>query len=246
MKHMLAVLTCGLLAAATVVAQTGSQTQAPPTVDQILEKYIAAAGGRAAIEKLTSVHARGAIQVTDVGLSGTIELFQKAPDKAATIVDLTGVGRQREGFDGVVAWTEDPQNGVREKTGVELAEARHSAIFARELKLKSLFPTITIKGRELVGGRDAYILDALPAEGKPVRFFFDVESGLMLRSIVSRLTPQGPLDVDVTFEDYRVVDGIKRPFTIRQATSMFTAVIQLSEIKHNVPIDDATFKKPGG
>jgi hypothetical protein len=49
--------------------------------------------------------------------------------------------------------------------------------------------------------------------------------------------------VEVTFEDYRPIDGVQRAFTIRQSTSLFTAVIQLSEIKHNAPIDDAVFRK---
>ena len=85
----------------------------------------------------------------------------------------------------------------------------------------------------------------MPAEGSPARLFFDAESGVLLRQVSTRVTPQGPLEVEVTFEDYRAIDGVQRPFTIRQATSVFTAIIQLTDIKHNVPIDDAVFKKPG-
>ena len=52
------------------------------------------------------------------------------------------------------------------------------------------------------------------------------------------------MEVDVSLEDYRVVDGVKRPFRIRQATAMFTAVVQLTEVTHNGAIDDAMFRKP--
>jgi hypothetical protein len=239
----------GVSALVLLVGLTGAapaaQTGALPTIDQVLDKYIAGSGGRAAIEKVTSFRAQGTIQITDAGISGTIELLQKAPDKACTTVELGGIGRQREVFDGTIGWSEDSQNGVRQKSGVELAEAKRGATFGRELKMKSIYQTLTVKAREKVGARDAIVVEAVPAEGSPTRLFFDAESGLLLRQVGTRVTPQGPLDVEVTFEDYRAIDGVQRPFTVRQATSMFSAIIQLTDIKHNVPIDDAVFKKPG-
>jgi hypothetical protein len=40
------------------------------------------------------------------------------------------------------------------------------------------------------------------------------------------------------------VDGVKLPFTIRQTSDMGTFIIQITEIHHNVPVDDAMFAKP--
>ena len=233
--------TCSLM---TFTPGPAAQTPALPSVDQILEKNIEGTGGRAAIEKITSVTAQGTISVPDAGVDGTIQLFQKPPNKAATIVAIAGT-QQREGFDGTIGWSEDPQNGLRIKSGAELAEAQHTAVFGRELKMKTLYPKMTVTGRERVGTREAFVVEAVPTEGTPAKMYYDAENGLMLRQIVTRQSPAGPLQVDVTFEDYRVVDGVKRPFTIRQVTSMFTAVIQLTEVKHNVPIDDKIFSKPG-
>jgi outer membrane lipoprotein-sorting protein len=221
-----------------------AQAQALPTIDQILDKYVAGAGGRAALEKITSISGKGTIDIPDAGVSGTIELIQKAPDKALTVVDITGVGQQREGFDGTVGWSDDPQNGFRQKSGVELAEARRGATFGRELKMKTLYPKMTVKGTEKVDDKDAYVVEGTPEEGAPVKLCFDSTSGLLVRQVATRQMPQGPLEVEVTFADFRPVDGVKRPFTIRQATSLFTAVIHLTEVKHNVPLDDAMFKAP--
>ena len=234
------------LAAAVCLAggHAAAQTPPTPTVDQVLTKSIDAMGGRAALEKVTSITARGTVSVPDVGVSGTIQLFQKAPNKALTITEIGGA-QQREAFDGTVGWAEDPQNGLREKSGLELAEARRGAVFSRELHMKTLYPKITVTGREKVGTREAWVIEAVPAEGTPARLFYDVESGLLLRQIVTRQTTAGPLQIDVAFDDYRDVDGVKRPFTIRQTTPMFTATIQLTEVKHNVAVDDAMFKKPG-
>lgn len=244
MKRILAIVLGGVVAATVPTARLSGQMAAMPTIDQILEKYIAATGGRAALERVTSLTAKGTISIPDVNINGTIELYQKAPDMAATIVDLAGIGRQREGFDGTAGWDDNPQTGLRDKGGTELVETKRSAAFPRELKLKSLYKTLTVKGREKVGTSDAFVVEAVPAEGSPVRMFFDVDSGLQVRQIGTRETVQGPLEIEVTFSDFRVIDGLKHAFTIRQATSMFSAVIQLSEVKHNVAIDDAVFKKP--
>jgi hypothetical protein len=231
-----------VLGCLVVMPLAGQGSQAGlPTVDQILAKNIEAIGGRAAIEKVTSITARGTISVPDAGVDGTIQLYQKAPDKALTIVDIGGM-QQREGMDGAIAWSDDPQNGFRQKSGAELAEARRGAVFARELKMKELYPKITVKGREKVGASEAYVVELVPAEGAPAVMYYDVTSGLVVRQLITRQSPMGPIEVDVALEDYRAVDGVKRPFRIRQATSQFTAVVQLTEVTHNAPIDDAMFK----
>ncbi|HUL74223.1 MAG TPA: hypothetical protein VLT86_14035 [Vicinamibacterales bacterium] len=245
-RRLFTLTTLVVLAGGAAASSLHAQTPPLPTIDQVLDKYIAAAGGRAAIEKITSAAAKGTIQIPDVGISGTIELYQKAPDKALTVAEFSGMGGQRQGFDGTVGWTQDDQNGLRQLDGAELADVRRSAILGRELKMKTIYPTMTVKAREKVGTRDAFLVEAVPADGAAARLDFDAESGLLLRQVATRQTSQGPLEVEVTFDDYREVDGVKRAFTIRQATAMFTAMIQLTEVKQNVPIDDAIFKIPKG
>jgi len=246
MRRLLTVSVVLALGAGTTHARLVAQTPQTPTIDQILDKYITAAGGRAALEKITSATAKGTLQIPDVNISGTIELYQKAPDKALTVVDLAGVGRQREGYDGTTGWADDPQNGLRQKTGAELADAKRSAVFGRELKMKAIYPTLTVKGHAQVDGRDALFVEAVPADGAPLKLYFDAESGLLVRQSSTRQTVEGALEVEVTYADFRDVDGVKRAFTIRQATAMFTATIQLTELKQNVPIDDAMFQMPKG
>jgi len=233
---------------AIVGAGSSARAQAPalPSVDQILDKYVTAVGGRAALEKVTSRVSKGTMEIPDAGMSGTITISEKTPDKSLAVIEIGGMGVIRDGTDGVNSWEESPQTGLRDKTGVELADARRSATFNVELKLKTIYKTLAVTGRERVGQRDAYVVLATPAEGSPSRMFFDVETGLMVRQSMTRESPQGPVDVDVYLEDVRVVDGIKQPFVVRQVTQQFTIVFRLTEIKYNVPLDDAMFKRPGG
>ena len=104
---------------------------------------------------------------------------------------------------------------------------------------------MNVTGRDTVNGRPAIVIDAVPDQGSPVKIFFDSETGLILKQAGSRETPEGAITFESFYDDYRTVDGIKQPHTLRQVTSRFTSVIRITEMKHNVPVDDALFRKPG-
>ena len=237
-------LLCSLMAIAAF-AQAGAQKPADmPTTDQILDKYVQMLGGKAAMEKITSTASKGTFEIPAFGATGSAEIWEKAPNKTALKLDIPGFGLVLEGFNGTVAWSQDPQSGLREKTGAELAATKLDADFYKPLKLKQLYPKIALKGKEKVGDKDAYVLTATPAEGAAETWYFDATSGLLIRLDLERESPQGKMAVQVFQEDYKEVDGIKIPHTVRQVTSAFSITIKLEEVKHNVPVDDAKFNKP--
>lgn len=250
MKRTLLTLTLCSLIAVSHLAQARAQQPAPdamaalPTVDQILDKYVQMLGGKAALEKITSTASKGTFEIAAFGASGSAEVWEKAPNKTALKLDIPGFGLVLEGFNGTVAWSQDPQSGLREKTGAELAATKLDSDFYKPLRLKQLYPKITVKGKEKVGEKDAYVLTATPAEGAAETWYFDAASGLLTRMDLERESPQGKMAVQVFQEDYKEVDGIKIPHTMRQVTSAFTIVIKLDEVKHNVAIDETKFNKP--
>ena len=219
-------------------------TDAMPTVDQILDKYVQALGGKTAIEKITNRASKGSFELPTFGASGSAELWEKAPNKTALKLDIPGFGIVQQGFDGTVAWSQDPQSGLREKTGAELAGEKLDAEFYKPLKLKQLYPKITVKGKEKLGEKDAYVLQATTADGSTETWYFDAASGLMARTDIERETPQGKMAIQVFLEDYKDVDGMKVPHTVRQVTPAFTIIIKLDDVKNNVAIDDSKFTKP--
>ncbi|MGA3294139.1 MAG: hypothetical protein ABSE45_09195 [Candidatus Acidiferrales bacterium] len=225
------------------VQHSPSPSAVTPTTDQILNRYFEATGGRAAWQKLTSRVSKGTIEVASMNLSGTIEIDEKAPDRILSVITIAGASF-RQAFDGTIGWTDDPENGVREQSGAELAETRRDADFYHPLDLKKLYTSLTVTGIEKVGDRDAYVVEAATAEGDPDRIFFDTVTGLPVRIISHRHGPNGPIDSVEDFEDFRDVDGIKLPFTIHQKTSETTLTIQINEMHHNVSLDDSQFARP--
>jgi hypothetical protein len=234
------------LAALVVIAcaETAAAQATSPTVDQILAKYVQALGGKTAYEKLTSRVTKGTLEAASEGVTADVSVFAKAPDKSLVVVEIPGGGRLQQGCDGTTAWSDNPLGGLREMSGQELLVTRRSAVFHQATKLRELYPKMTLKGTEKVGQQDAYVVEADPGDGSLRRLYFDVSSGLMLRSIIERDTEAGRATFELTLENYRDVDGIKLPFVVRAQLPETSYVIKVSEVKHNVPIEDGKFSKP--
>jgi hypothetical protein len=120
---------------------------------------------------------------------------------------------------------------------------RRESEFHWEMKLRALYPKMTFKGTSSVRGSEAYVVEATATDGSRATFYFDVESGLLLMRDFEMTSSEGRIPFAFLFEDYRTVEGVKLPFTIRRAAPN-PWTIKFTEIKHNTPLDDATFEKP--
>lgn len=255
MKRFVIMLALVLMAAFAVQAQE-KKADAPkpdpkpaasaPTVDVILDKYVKALGGKEAIEKITSRTEKGSFELPSFGASGSIETFAKAPNKTAMTIEIGGFGKIESVFDGAKAWSADPQSGLRELSGTELAMAKRDADLYRSLKLKSQYSKLEVTGKEKVGDSEAYVLTGTPTEGKPEKLYFDINSGLLTRMDIEIESPQGAMAFQVFLQDYKPVDGVKVPFTLRRESEAFGMVIKYTDVKHNVAVEDTKFNKPAG
>jgi len=227
-------------------AGTGqSATKEPiPSVDQILDKYATAIGGKAAFDKLTSRVSTGSLQLDQIPVSGPETIYEKPPNKQMRMTEMASIGTYRYGFNGSIGWQDTPQTGVAEAPSNQLAVMRRSSDFTHGIRLKEYYSKLAVKSKDSVNGHDAYVIEATTAEGSADLIYFDVETGLLVRSRLGIETPSGAGIVDTSYSDYREVDGIKLPFIIHQSRPEYSYVIRLTEVKHNVPIDDAKFDKP--
>jgi hypothetical protein len=214
-----------------------------PSVDALLEKYIAASGGREALRRHRSRVLRGTFAVPIAGLEGPIAVYTRRPDRVLVEIDLAGFGMIRQGYDGTTAWEDGPQ-GFRIREGDELAEVRRDALFDRDLRLRELFPTMRVVARENVLGRDTWVVEAVPAEGKPERFYFDAEDGRLLRQDATRDGAEGPQPTSIFFEEFFTAEGLLLPRRIRQDTPMFSVVMTFRQVEHDVEIPDEKFAPP--
>lgn len=211
-----------------------------PTVDQILDKYVQALGGRAAIEKLKTRVLKGS-QTTWDGKEFPLEIYQTAPNKFLSQVTMPR-GIISQGFNGTIGWVKNPR-GQRELSGEDLIEIKRGAEFYDSLKLKELYPNLKIVGKEKIGEREAFVAESAVSPTKTVKLFFDAQTGLLARVATYTQTLIALIPEQMDFENYREVDGVKIPFMVRQSFvdpwSGWTR--RFMEIKQNVPIDGAKF-----
>jgi hypothetical protein len=245
MKNVLLCLAVMLFLRSPADSADAAGSSSMPTVDQILDKYVQALGGKAAIEKMTTLIIKGKVDVPSTGESGSMETYRKAPNKEMQMINIPSNGPSQRGFDGTVGWNWDPDSGSSDMSSADLAAMKLESDFYRDIRLKELYPKISLKSKERVGDREAYVVEAPHEDGSSEKMYFDTESGLLIQSEVPIDVPdEGKTIVNSQYEDYRELEGVKVAFTIRQTSADFDYVIKLSEVKYNVPIDDAKFKKP--
>ena len=221
-----------------------SPRPSPPSADEILNKYVAAIGGQAAIDKIKTRIMKGSV-VTANGQTISYEIQQTAPNKAYEIF-TSQRGTMERAVNGDVGWEKNPQ-GVHELVGTQLADLKLSLQLFRNLRLKEQYTRLRFGGREKVGDRDAVVINAATADNRAERLYFDVENGLLLRRISYTRTIIGVIPEQTDFQDYRDVDGVKLPFTIVLASVDAGNPIstrKFDEIKLNAPVDDAKFNMP--
>jgi hypothetical protein len=221
-----------------------SPTPALPSADDIFNKYIAAIGGQAAIDKLASRTAKGTVNQAN-GNTFQFELYQAAPDKFYLMV-TTPQGSLERGFNGQVGWEKNAR-GVREITGADLATFKAANTLFSLIKLKEQYSRPPRVRKDKIGDRDVYVLDGMTTDGKRMRLYFDATTGLLVRRMTAMSTMIGLIPDQVDLEDYREVDGVKFPFTARAATIETgnpTSTRTFTEIKLNAPVDDTKFNMP--
>ena len=219
---------------------SSSPTPEPsPTVKQILDRYVEAVGGAEALTKIISRTAKG----SRIGADGVLvpeEVYQKAPDKLLTITKYPNVVFSN-GFNGTAGWAHSSREGPTPLPDQFLDQLKRDAVFYKELRTPELYSELTVLGRTAVRDEDAYVIRAKPANGDVEKLFFNVKTGLLVRRYTESDTPLGKLPLQIDYEDYREVDGIKQPFLIHWSFPGRVWGRKIDEIKQNVPLDDAKF-----
>lgn len=214
-----------------------------PAVDQILAKHVQALGGEDAIRKVSSRIEKGTITAFG-GHQFPVEVFTKAPDKRVFVMHLPN-GDSITAFDGHVGWIGAPGRPVREMSGGELEGAKLDADFFFPLRLKEMFTKLESEQAVKIGDHEVNVVSGF-ADNQPVlRLYFDMQSGLLLRSVRYAESPLGRNPTRIDYADYRKEGGVKIPFrwTVARPSGRFT--IQLTEVEQDIPIDDGRFSKPG-
>ena len=208
------------------------------SAEQIIDKYVNALGGKTAIEKVDSYKTEG--EMSMMGQKVNITQAFKKPNHTAFIVSMGGAAIQKIVFDGAKI-TMSGMQGEKEITeGEELESMKGSAAVCPEMNYIKNGYKLTVKGVEQVNDKDAYVMEVV--KGKSVKIeYYDVESGLKVKEVSTSEGPQGATQQITELGDYKVVDGLKFPFAIKQNAGGMAMDITITKVEINKPIDASVF-----
>ena len=186
----------------------------------------------------------GTVEMVPMGIKGTFESYTAAEGKTYIKMNLTGIGEIIDVSDGKSAWSVNPIQGSREKTGAELAQTKLSGNFYRDINIDKLYQKLEVRGIEKVGTKDAYVVVAAAGDLPSDTFYFDIASGLIIRSDSTVMSPEGNQPAKAFIEEMKTVDGVAVPVKIRTQLTQFEIIMNVSEVKNGVVIDESKFTKP--
>jgi hypothetical protein len=230
-----------------------SRTPRPnaPSADQVFDRYIQALGGAQSLAALNSFVARGTYAGFEtLGENVPVDIYAKSPNQRATVVHLGSGARDNvRVFDGRNAWNTSTGTlmpiPVVSLTGGEREGAKLEAALSFPGQIKQLlrdwrtgFPSTVIDGKPVD------VVQGTQADNTPVKFYFDRETGLLLRLVRYTNTRLGLNPTQIDYADYRTVSGVKMPLKLTTTWTDGRSMMELSELRANAPVDAARFAKP--
>jgi caffeoyl-CoA O-methyltransferase len=217
----------------------GESSQSPDsihTLESVIERYIDALGGRAAIERVETRRCRGRL-VTDLPSNDPpvhetleMEVYSALPNKWL-LVGRDSSGILKNGFDGETGWDQNLDT-VKPEPRMERAKLAFLVTPHGPLHIGDYFHEMSLEGTVELDGRICY---AVTSDRKESHYtlYFDTETGLLSQ-----------IGYYWYLREYREVDGVMFPFEIEVSRKGGSTTYYFEEVEQNIPIDGELFSMP--
>ncbi len=211
---------------------------------EVLSKMIDAMGGRKALQAVKDTTISGSIEVARYGLTASLTMYQKGPDKLRMDIDVMGMIIS-QGFDGTKGWFTDPQAGSTQ----EMPEAQSRELARQALGNAALLDpgkfgiSVALKPRIELDGREHLALEQTWADGHTITSFIDPVTYLPARTRTRAIGQAGvEVDSETFLSDYRKVGSIVAAHSIRNLQDGVEAMrLTISKVVVNSNLDDSLF-----
>ena len=216
------------------------QPDVKPTIDQILDKYTTALGGKENLAKVTS----RTIKASRVEPGGKAMEPESIWQKSGKLRVDTAYPNYlvAEIFDGKAAWKRGNKEEIILRTDESEQIKREAQLFANP-DLKGVFTKLDFRFVDRIDGKEVYLVIGSLADNTRERLYFDATTGLLVRRNASSMTVLGAFQYQVDYSDYKDFGGVKLPATIRFAVPSISWTRKIIEVKNNASVDDKMFVK---
>lgn len=249
--------------ATTPLAQT---KPLEPNPRQILDRGVAAMGGKEKLKAITSRQVFGTIKRLHDGAVGRYELLTQYPVQFYYRISF-GQEFEQAAFSGITGYGMTSETPIKyfndEDANLIFAEANYRngywyhderqrlsggakaaiAVLTAGISLFAKFDSVKFEGEERTNGRVLqgvrFNLDDVATD---VRAYFDQATGHLAREEMAF----GNLLEIYTYDDYRVVNGVLEPHLLHLKRGADEYEIKVEQIIHNQPLEFARFETPAG
>lgn len=214
-----------------------------PSARIVIDRHLEAIGGRKAILAHASTHASGTMSMPSSGVSGTVDVYAARPDKALVKLSIAGIGEVLEGFDGVHAWSLSAITGPMLASGKELEQKKFDAAYDADLHDPARYRSMRTMEETTFDGRPCYKVSLVHLDGTEDLEYYDVKTRLKVATVASRESPMGPVQVTLSFGDYRKFGDLLVPTSMKQSTMGVQQVLTLSSVEFDT-VAPSVFEPP--
>ncbi|KJS06318.1 MAG: hypothetical protein VR77_05840 [Flavobacteriales bacterium BRH_c54] len=218
------------------------------TAETVMNKYIEAkygvAKGKALDKKLKkikdiTVRMDASIQ----GQSINVTRYQKAPNKFANAITMGTMVIQKQTFNGTTGKSSGMQ-GNEDITGDDLEDLKFSSVMFLDAKYTDHGITYELLGVEPINGEDAYKMVQTKPNGETETEWFNVASGLKVKSMSVQENDKMPEPITVVTElsDYKEVNGIMFAHKTKQVFGPQTLDMTVTAVEINTKLGDEVFE----
>jgi len=188
-----------------VAKPTVQKVDANVTVASVVDKYIAAIGGKANLAKITSYTTNATMSMQGQNLD--FKIVKAQGGKELQTISMGAMTVQKQVFDG--------KTGYSEQGGQKVPMSKEE--IAENLKNTELFEELgfaksadyKLAGIEKINGEDSY---AIKSGDKT--YYYSVKTGLKTGETETVKAQGQTMTIPTTFADYKDVSGVKMPYTI--------------------------------
>jgi len=218
------------------------------TAQTILDNAVKAkygmATGKALDKKLSkikdiTIKMNASIQGQTIGVTR----YQKAPNKFAMVMAMGTMVLQKQTFDGTVGKVSGMQ-GNKTMEGAELEDMKASSAMFADLNMEKAGYKHTLLGIEPLEGKEAYKLEKVSPSGEKETVWYDVASGLQVKTMSVKTNEQmgGEFSVIGLYSDYKEINGIKFAHKIVQSFGPQALDMEVTSVEINTKLGDDIFQ----
>lgn len=196
------------------------------------------------VDSIETMRMTGTVRFTHQNVQGTFEIVARGLDHYRNHIDLGRSGTITITVAGDTGWSESSidQSDVLEGKYLDAARRQHPMILLADWT--EVMDELSLKDVTEKDGRRVYVLRARMGELIMTEITMDAESGRLVSEKLVMMAPGiGALPMDVSYHDYRDVDGLMIPFRF-EAHNMWhgTTITTIDSVEFNVELPDDAFQ----